>query len=190
MSIVVTCRRRRLEMLGAVVERRGGQRVQHARPAGAPGCRRDAGRRRGPARRATVEPAGHAAAPADLDHVAERRRDGRLADQAGVEHLAVLPQPVQHLAGAVDRGAFLVAGDQQADRAGEVVAALGQEALGRGDEGGDRRPSCRPRRGRTARRRAPRAANGSTSSPRRRRRHHVGMAGEAEIGAGRCRRRA
>ena len=34
------------------------------------------------------EPAGHAAAPADLDHVAERAGAGRLADDAGVERLA------------------------------------------------------------------------------------------------------
>ena len=33
---------------------------------------------------------------------------------------------------------FFVAGDQEADRAGKTGAALAEEALGRGDKGGDR----------------------------------------------------
>ena len=86
----------------------------------------------------TTSAAGHAAATADLDHVAERRGRGRLADDAGVEHLAALAQPIEHLPGAVDRRGLLVAGDQQADRAGELVAARRQKPLGGGDKGGDR----------------------------------------------------
>ena len=50
------------------------------------------------------EPAGQAAAPADLDHVAERGGRSRLADDAGVERLAARRQPFQHLLGAVDAG--------------------------------------------------------------------------------------
>ena len=71
---------------------------------------------------------GHAAAPADLHHVAEALGAGRLADHAGVDRLAALGQALQHLDRAVDRGPLLVAGDQQADRAAEVAAAPRQEA--------------------------------------------------------------
>ena len=39
--------------------------------------------------------------------------------------------PAEHLGGAVDRRAFLVAGDEQADRAAEIAAAAGDEALAR-----------------------------------------------------------
>ena len=42
------------------------------------------------------EPPGQAAAPADLDHVAEVGR-GRLADNAGVERLAARGEPFEHL---------------------------------------------------------------------------------------------
>ena len=65
----------------------------------------------------------HAAAPADLHHVAEALGAGRLADHAGIDRLAALGQALQHLDRAVDRGPFLVAGDQEADRAAEVAAA-------------------------------------------------------------------
>src|SRR5262249_41927176 len=73
------------------------------------------------------ELAAHAAAPADLDHVSELALAGRLADHAGIDALALLHHPVEHLLGAVDGDTFLVAGDQQADRAAEVVAAAGEE---------------------------------------------------------------
>ena len=71
-------------MLGAAVELGRGQRVQHRDEP----MRRIVGEMRvgGMALHAVHrEPAGHAAAPADLDHVAERLRAGRLADEAGVE---------------------------------------------------------------------------------------------------------
>src|SRR3954462_1978201 len=82
------------------------------------------------------EPASHAAAPANLDHVAELSRRGRLADDAGIEHFAALAQPFQHLLGAVDPDAFLVAGDKEAAGAGKARAARGKETLGGGDKGG------------------------------------------------------
>src|SRR4051794_1514142 len=84
------------------------------------------------------EPAGHAAAAADLDHVAELGRRGRLADDTGIEHLAALAQPFQHLPGAVDRDPLLVPGDQETDRAGKPGPTSGEKPLGGGDEGGDR----------------------------------------------------
>jgi hypothetical protein len=80
----------------------------------------------------------HAPAAADLGHVAEHALAGRLAHDAGIEALAAAREQVEHLARAVDRGAFLVARDQQADRAAEAGAARGEEALRRGDEGRDR----------------------------------------------------
>ena len=62
---------------------------------------------------------------------------------------------------AVGGRAFLVAGDDQAERA----RMIGDVGAG-GDEGGDRRPSCRPRRGRRAGRRGSRARTGRSPSPR------------------------
>ena len=95
-----------------------------------------------------------AAAAADLHHVAEPDGAGRFADQAEVGDLAVLAHPLQHPHGAVDGDAFLVAGDQQADRA----VAAGRRRGGRRRRRRRRRwrPSCRRRRGRRARRHAPR----------------------------------
>jgi len=61
------------------------------------------------------EPPGHAAAAAELDHVAEVLRRGRLADDAGVERLTALPQPIEYLSRAVDRRRLLVTGDQEAE---------------------------------------------------------------------------
>ena len=81
------------------------------------------------------ERAVEAAAPADFHHFAELFGVGRLAHEAGVERLATLREPVQHLARAVDCRPFLVAGDQQADGAG---AGAGRAEAGCGsDEGGD-----------------------------------------------------
>ena len=74
------------------------------------------------------EEAVEAAAPADLDHVAELLGAGRLADDAGIEPLALGREPVEQLARAVDRVGFLVAGDEEADRAAEILAARGEEA--------------------------------------------------------------
>ena len=58
-----------------------------------------------------------AAAAADLDLVADRLDAGRLADERRVEPLAASGEPAEHLGGAVDRGTFLIAGEQQGDRA-------------------------------------------------------------------------
>ena len=52
-----------------------------------------------------------------------------------VEGFPLGARPVEELDRAVDRRAFLVAGDEEADRACE--RALGDEAQGGGDRGGD-----------------------------------------------------
>ena len=51
-------------------------------------------------------------APADLDRIAERARIRRLADEAMIEMFALFSGPLQQFHRAVDRGAFLIAGDQ------------------------------------------------------------------------------
>ena len=63
------------------------------------------------------DPARERAAPADLDHVAHGVGIGRFAEDAMVEALAARLGPVEQLHRAVDGRAFLVAGDQEGDRA-------------------------------------------------------------------------
>src|SRR5690606_20123347 len=76
------------------------------------------------------------AAAADLDHVAEVFRIGRLAAEGGVPDLALPGRPVEQFHRAVDRRPFLVAGDKQRYRA--LEAAFGCDvAGGGGDETGD-----------------------------------------------------
>ena len=125
--------------------------------------------------------AGEAAAAADLDHVAERRGIGRLADDAGVEPLAARLQPVEHLARAVDRDALLVAGDEEADRAAEIRPARGEEARHRGGEAGD--GALHVGGAAAAQHAVDDAAGEGRDRPARglAGRHHVGVAGEAEI---------
>ena len=76
------------------------------------------------------------AAPANLDRVAEHFGARRLADDAMIETLALVISPAQEFFGAIDRRAFLVAGDEKPDR------ALGQSSsrdkgAGGGGEGGN-----------------------------------------------------
>ena len=70
---------------------------------------------------------------------------GRLADQAQVGDLAALADQLDQRAGAVDRLAFLVAGDDEADRAG-----LGRDVAPPPRPSPRSSPSCRPRRARRA----------------------------------------
>jgi hypothetical protein len=173
--------RRRLEMCGALVERLGDQGIeQRDQP-----VRRVVGELRigGMALRAgdrqhRVE----AAAAADLDHLAERLGVGRLAGDAGVQLVPVLREPAQHLDGAVDRRPFLVAGDQEADRA--VERAGREPPLGGRDEAGDRAlhvgGAAAPDHA-VAQRAGERAgAPGLLGASR----HHVGMAGKAQVRCG------
>ena len=57
------------------------------------------------------------AAPADLDRVAEPLKARWFADDAMVEVFAFPVSPAQEFFGAIDGRAFLVAGDEKADRA-------------------------------------------------------------------------
>ena len=81
--------------------------------------------------------AGQRAAAADLDRVAEFLLARRFADDAPVDLLTALAQRFDHLLGAVDRGAFLVAGDQVGDRALVLRVRL-HEVFGGRDHGGER----------------------------------------------------
>src|SRR3546814_2457345 len=63
-------------------------------------------------------------APADLDDVAQPPRGGWLAHHAEVRTQAVRGPPLHQGQRAMDGRAFLIAGDDQADRAGQV---FGQE---------------------------------------------------------------
>ncbi|GJE43160.1 hypothetical protein AEGHOMDF_2339 [Methylobacterium soli] len=124
------------------------------------------------------ELAGERAAPADLDHLAEAARVGRLAEQAMVEALAAGTRPIQELHGAVDRRPLLVAGDQEADRAAEIRAAPRDEFEGARQHAGDAAlhvggaaPVEKPILHRSGEGTVPPRRDGA-------RRHHVGMAGE------------
>ena len=77
------------------------------------------------------------AAPADLDHLAERIGIGRLAKDAMIETRAALMREAQQLFGPVDRRALLIAGDEKTDRALSCPMPL-DEADRRGGEGRDR----------------------------------------------------
>ena len=129
-----------------------------------------------------VDLARHRAAPADLDRVAERVRIRRLAEHAVREDLAAIRRPLQQLGGAVDGGAFLVAGDEEGDRAGMRHAGFLQVAKCCGDGGGDATLHV----GSTA---PPQFAAGDLAGERAVRpcslvagRHDVGMAGKAQCG--------
>ena len=128
-----------------------------------------------------LQPAVQAAAPPDLDGLAEPRGIGRLAHQAMVEALALLRHPFEHLAGAVDGGAFLVAGDEKADRAVDLPPARLDIIERRRDEAGDRSLHVG---GASSIEHAAEDVCGEGRMPpelRVARRHHVGMAGEAKM---------
>ena len=77
------------------------------------------------------------AAPADLDGVAELFLVARLAQNAVVEFLAALGRPLQQLGRAVDRDAFLVAGDQERDRALWLAVMVAEMIEHGGQRAGD-----------------------------------------------------
>ena len=107
-----------------------------------------------------VDPHVDRAAAADLDRVAEPVDRGRLADQDHVGPDLALVQPVDDPRRAVSRIAFLVAGDQQRQRAG-VSARCARSRRRRRRS----RSSCRWRRARPAGRPRSVAANGSPVQP-------------------------
>ena len=105
-----------LEPLGPLVERGVGAFRQRARQA----MHRivHAGRVGHVALRALHGDAGiQAAAPADLDDLAQSRRVGRLPHQAEIRDVAVLRHPLQHPHGAAGRRPLLIPRDEQADGA-------------------------------------------------------------------------
>ena len=90
------------------------------------------------------------------------------------------------LLGAVDRDAFLVAGDEKADRAAEIRAARAEKLRRRRREAGDRAlhvGGAAADEHAVAHRRRERIARPGLARPGR---HHVGMAGEAEIAPARA----
>lgn len=135
-------------------------------------------------------PAGHdqmaveRTAPADLDGVAEFFLVARFAQDAVIEFFAMLGRPLQKLGRAVDRDAFLVAGDQERDRALRFAALRakmiehGGECAGDAALHVDRAAAIKLTAGDRAceRRMLPRFLVA--------RRHHIGMPGEHQIGRG------
>ena len=101
-----------------------------------------------------------------------------------VELLAARGRPLQQLDGAVDRDAFLVAGDQERDRAFRL-AAVGREVVERrGDLAGDR--AFHVDRAAAVEHAFVDLARERRMAPARlvARRHHVGMAGEHQMRRG------
>jgi hypothetical protein len=77
--------------------------------------------------------AGERAAPADLDGIAQGLDAGRFADEAVIDLDPVFAKPLHDLDRAMERGTFLVGGDEQAD--GTLVPGVfGQKILDRGDK--------------------------------------------------------
>src|SRR5512144_599004 len=75
--------------------------------------------------------------PADLNGVAKLILVARLSQDAVVELFSALGRPLQQLGCAVDRDAFLVAGDQERDRALWLSAALAEMIEHRCDSAGN-----------------------------------------------------
>ena len=123
------------------------------------------------------------AAAAGLDGVADDFDIARLAENAVVECLAALGRPLQKLDRAVDGDALLVAGDQERERAVFRPAAIGREMI---ERGGDETGNAALHIDRAA---AVKLVAGDFAGERRvmpgrfvAGRHHIGMAGEYEIG--------
>ncbi len=121
------------------------------------------------------------AAAADLDGVAELFLVARLGQDAMVELLAMFGGPLQQLGRAVDRDAFFVARDQERDRTLGLAVLL--EMV---EHGGDRAGDAALHVDRAA---AVKLAVVDLGRERRMaparlvaRRHHVGVAGDDEIG--------
>ena len=171
-----------IEVVGAVVERRRHQRAHQLDQA--------AHRIVGELRIGDVallagdhQHAVERAAPADLDRVADRRRIARLAEDAVVEVFAALGRPFEQLHRAVDRDAFLVAGDQERDRALRL-AAVGREIIEAAAIAQATR-ALHVDRAAAIERVADDLAGERRMRPFRfvARRHHVGVAGEDEVRA-------
>ena len=137
---------RRLEVLAAVVERAVSSAGGGCAPGAGPGCRQDADRRRGPACRTPMIVARQAAAPADLDRVAERAREVGSPTSAASKRGPVRSAQSSSLT------VPLIAGPSSSPVISSDSVPFGSPG---GDEGRGRqrrtprcRPSCRRRRGR------------------------------------------
>ena len=84
-----------------------------------------------------VKRARQRAAAADLDAVAELFDIAGFAEHAMVEFLAARRRPLQQFYGAVDGDVFLVAGDQERDRAFRLAAVRGEIVERSRDAAGD-----------------------------------------------------
>ena len=153
---------RGLEPVGAASRAPARRARRAARPAWAPDCRRGADRRRGP----------RAPRPRSSQMLTEPRRpiltvSPSRSTEVGspTRHRSGIAPARAHVIdqrdGAVARRAFLVAGDDEAER-----ARLGGDLRHCRRPSPRSRPSCRPRRGRGAGRRAARARTAPRSSPR------------------------
>ena len=128
------------------------------------------------------DPGVQRAAPPDLDHVAQLLRRGGFADNAGVDDLALGRQGLDHPFGAVQRRAFLVAGDQEGEGAGGFTV---RQHLGNGgDPGGD--PALHVHRAATVQDAVPDLGVEGLGGPliRGAGRDHIRMAGETQVGRG------
>src|SRR4029078_10299549 len=76
-------------------------------------------------------------AAADLDRVPERVLIAGLAQDAVVEFLAALGHPFQELWRPIDRNAFLIAGDEEGNRALRLAVMSGEVVEDRRDGAGD-----------------------------------------------------
>jgi hypothetical protein len=132
-----------------------------------------------------IERAGLRAAAADLDAVAHHLEIGGLAQHAMVEFFAARRRPLQKLDGAVDGDVFLVAGDQERDRALAVIARLAAMRGEMREHGRDAAGDAALHVDRTAavEKAAPDLAGKRAMAPGGlvARRHHVGMAGEGDV---------
>ncbi len=120
---------------------------------------------------------------ANLGHFAQGSRVCWLTNNAMVNGLALIGNCLQHLLGAVDGRAFLVAGDQETDGTIEITVARRQElGCGIGEAGDcgfhvDRSPAIE---GAVLHLRAERVSDPGVFVAHR---HHVGVAGETEVWA-------
>ena len=151
-------------------------------------CRRDADRRCGPATPCDGEAAGHAAAPADLDHVAEllarwsarRRRRHRASRRAPASQSSTLRVPLIAAPSSSPVIRKLIEPAKSRPRAARNCSAAAAKAA---------IAALHVDRAAAAQRAVSHLAAERVERPgfEIARRHDVGMAGEAEIAAGRCR---
>ena len=85
-----------------------------------------------------IERARLRAAAADLDAIAQHLDIRGLAEHAMIEFLAARGDPLQQFDGAVDGDVFLVAGDQERDRAFRASTPRGKIVERRGELAGNR----------------------------------------------------